>query len=205
MAAILLCLLSLMVSANAKYTHLQWSKCGATLKSNPPLSLGSVGVTPVPIVIPGDINLSINGSLTRSISSSSLTISLKRKTFLLDIPIPCISHVGSCTYNDICTMVDDMVTQNWAGIMGGIGTQIKAMLAKSGVTYNACPQPAQALSIKSYSLHIPEMPKILSWFAAGDYHAHIEVNENSSGEQILCLDADLTVDHACSGFGCIFG
>lgn len=70
------------------------------------------------------------------------------------------------TYNDICTMVDDMVTQNWAGIMGGIGTQIKAMLAKSGVTYNACPQPAQAVNIKSYSLHIPEIPKILSWFAA---------------------------------------
>lgn len=63
-------------------------------------------------------------------------------------------------------MVDQMINENWAGIMGGIGTQIGAMLKSSGITYNACPQPAAQLNVNSYTIKLPKVPAILSWFAS---------------------------------------
>lgn len=63
-------------------------------------------------------------------------------------------------------MVDDMITQDWAGLMGNIGNQIKTMLQANNVTYNQCPQQPRTLSIRNYLIRMPEMPSVLSWFAA---------------------------------------
>ncbi|KAK3083445.1 hypothetical protein FSP39_022918, partial [Pinctada imbricata] len=172
------------------------------------LNVQNVAVSPNPIELPGDLHLTIDANFTRALSSSKMEISLKRESlFGIEIPIPCILHVGSCTYSDLCTMVNDMITQDWAGVMGGIGKQVKAMLSEQGVDAAACPQPEKELHIHDYVLHLPQVPSVLSWFAAGDYHANVKVTENLSGVEILCLDLHMSLKQHTepSSGGFLFG
>ncbi|XP_048776905.1 ganglioside GM2 activator-like [Ostrea edulis] len=190
MAAVFICILVGLSLASGEITQLQMTNCG----SSSDIQIRQVSVTPMPIQVPGDIHLSVDGSLTNSIGSSKMTLSIHRKTFLgLEVPIPCLLHVGSCTYNDLCTMVDQMITENWAGIMGGIGQQVNTMLSSVGVNASQCPQTPKELHITDYTITIPTIPSILSWFAAGDYHVNVKVNENSTGRLLLCLDLQLSV------------
>lgn len=59
-----------------------------------------------------------------------------------------------------------MITEDWAGIAAGIGTQIKTMLNESGIDSSRCPQPPQELRIENAVIHLPEVPSALSLFAA---------------------------------------
>ena len=77
-----------------------------------------------------------------------------------------VAHLYSSTYNDICTLLDQMEKENWAGVMGGLATQVKKMLTTQGVDATQCPFPAQSLRIENYDLHLPEVPSVLSSFAA---------------------------------------
>ncbi|XP_063419931.1 ganglioside GM2 activator-like [Mytilus trossulus] len=187
----------------AEYTSLQVSNCNKN--SNTPSTISHMSISPMPVTIPGNFYFSADMKLTRPVGESSMEMSIKRKTYWFDIPIPCILRVGSCRYNNLCTMVDDMITHDWAGLMGNIGNQIKTMLQTYNVTYNQCPQQPRTLSIRNYLIRMPDMPSVLSWFAAGDYSANIRVQDNISHEELLCLDVNLSLKKACSGFRCYFG
>ena len=63
-------------------------------------------------------------------------------------------------------MIDEMIRENWAGMMGSVGNQIKNMMQSQGVAYNQCPQQPRTLSIRNHLLRLPNIPAILSWFAA---------------------------------------
>ncbi|XP_060594957.1 uncharacterized protein LOC132749253 [Ruditapes philippinarum] len=171
------------------------------------LKVGNVEIGPDPVVIPGDLVMTMAANSTAPLGSSTLNLSVKRKTFLIDIPIPCISHIGSCSYPDLCTLVDQMINENWLGVTSGIATQLKTILANSGIDASRCPQPAQMLKIDHQSIHLPEIPSALSHFAAGDYHINIQLIDNVSKKMNLCVDAFLTIEEKekCTGIFCIFG
>jgi hypothetical protein len=59
-----------------------------------------------------------------------------------------------------------MINENWLGVTSGIATQLKTILANSGIDASRCPQPAQMLKIDHQSIHLPEIPSALSHFAA---------------------------------------
>jgi hypothetical protein len=46
-------------------------------------------------------------------------------------------------------MIDEMIRENWAGMMGSVGNQIKNMMQSQGVAYNQCPQQPRTLSIRN--------------------------------------------------------
>lgn len=59
-----------------------------------------------------------------------------------------------------------MIAEDWAGIMADLGAQIKTMLNTSGINPSQCPQPPRALQIQNAVIHLPEIPAVLSIFAA---------------------------------------
>ena len=73
------------------------------------------------------------------------------------------------TYDDICTVLDQMERENWGGVMGNLATQIKRMLVDSGVNPTQCPFPPQSLRIENFNIHLPEVSAALSSFAAVRY------------------------------------
>jgi len=62
-------------------------------------------------------------------------------------------------------MVDE-IRENWPGMMGSVGNQIKNMMQSQGVAYNQCRQQPRTVSIRNHLLRLPDIPAILSWFAA---------------------------------------
>ena len=65
----------------------------------------------------------------------------------------------------MCTMLDEMSTENWAGITSQLGNDIKDMLRENNMNPGVCPQPPQVISIVEHRLSLPAMPLILSFFA----------------------------------------
>ena len=88
-------------------------------------------------------------------------------TFHIAVILYVLTIIYICsTYNNICTVLDDMITGNWAGVSADLGNQVKTMMQQNGVVYNKCPLPAQTVSIKDYVLHLPKVPSIISIFAS---------------------------------------
>ena len=69
------------------------------------------------------------------------------------------------TYPDMCTMLREMKTENWAGMTSQLSEDIRNMLIDHNMNPDGCPQPPQQLSIVRYPLRLPEIPTILSWFS----------------------------------------
>lgn len=190
---------------SARFTQLDWSDCG----SDPSVTIRNIDVTPMPLVVPGPMQLTVDAQFDRTLEDIEINLDVKRSTFLLDLPIPCLFHVGSCTYESSCTgtnLLDTMVTEDWAGIMGDIGGQIKTMInTVPGLNSTACPVPATNINIQQYTLNLPEIPSILTFFAEGDYKAHVTASDKSTGQTLLCLSLQLTIEEKqepCTGFFC---
>ncbi|XP_025095305.1 uncharacterized protein LOC112564595 [Pomacea canaliculata] len=131
-------------------------------------------MTPMPMEIPGSISLSVKAQTSTAIPEDiTISLSIKRHTFLLDLPIPCLFHIGSCTYENTCskTLVDTLISENWAGITADIGEQVKTMLSTlPALNTTTCPPPVPAtIEINNYSIHLPAIPAILTFIAEGDY------------------------------------
>lgn len=52
-------------------------------------------VTPDPISIPGKVSWELDAELNKHVTSASMSLKLVRKSFLLDITLPCYDHIGS--------------------------------------------------------------------------------------------------------------
>lgn len=183
----------------------QWQDC-----SNPasPVHLTHLSIEPNPVVMPGNMLFSMEGYTNRTLGTSTLRLSIIREGRWFNIPIPCIRNIGSCTYDDMCTMLDDMINEDWLHITRDLGRDIKRMLRRNGMRPGLCPQPPQSISIDRNSLRLPRMPAALNWFAAGTYSANVRVIDNTNQEELVCFDVRIAVEQGeedCSGFwGCIF-
>ena len=65
----------------------------------------------------------------------------------------------------MCTMLEEMRSENWAGITSQLGDDINDMLRENNMDPGLCPQPPQQMSIVEHRIRMPAMPSILSFFA----------------------------------------
>ncbi|XP_067650571.1 ganglioside GM2 activator-like [Haliotis asinina] len=172
----------------AEYTSLQWRDCG----TDPSISIDNIAVTPMPVTIPGNMSFTLQASSTRShLDRMVLKLSSKRKGWI-DLPVPCLFNVGSCTYNDTCTLLETMQRDNWAGVMRNVGWQIQNMLSSVGIN-DYCPLPIQRLNIENYVLTMPPIPSILAFFAEGDYETRLLALDHATNDVLVCVDLKMTM------------
>ena len=69
--------------------------------------------------------------------------------------------IYSSTYDDTCTILDTLIEEDYAGVTGEIGSQVKAMMLDAGMDPSACPQPAQSINLAS-SVSLPKIPTLLA-------------------------------------------
>lgn len=191
--------------SSATYSHLDWSDCG----SDPAVTIQKIEVTPMPLVLPGPMQVTFQGQMNRSLESIEIRLAIKRKTWLLDLPIPCLFHVGSCTYETSCSgksILDTMIGENWAGIMADMGRQIRTMvMAIPGLNTTVCPVPPATVNLQHYTINLPAVPSILSIFAEGDYSAKVTVYDKTTNRIFLCLNTHMTLrkkQEPCTGLFC---
>ncbi|KAL4216918.1 GM2 ganglioside activator [Mactra antiquata] len=181
-----------------------WNDCG-----NPesPVHLTQFAISPNPVYLPGDILFSASGYTNETLGSSSLHLSIVREGSWFNVPIPCFRKIGSCTYDEMCTMLDDMINENWLGITRTFGQDIRQMLINNGLNPGLCPQPPQVINIVRNPLRVPKMPAALYWFAEGVYRINVRVTDNQNGgRELVCFNVRLNIKQSeCSGFwGCLF-
>ncbi|XP_067941763.1 uncharacterized protein [Watersipora subatra] len=137
-----------------------WSSCGNTEY----ITVRKVDVSPNPLVFPGKVNYDSEIEIKKPLKDVKMVLKIVRNTFLLDITLPCVKQIGSCTYNKMCSFIDDMARENWGDIGTKIGQQV---LAKNPQIGNICGVGIQPSIIKSKGqLDIPELPSILKFVAA---------------------------------------
>lgn len=180
-----------------------WTSCSRSSNS---LRITNLDIAPNPVYMPGNIYFTLAGYSSRTIGSSRLILNIVREGSWFNIPIPCIRKIGSCTYRDMCTMLDDMVTQDWLGITHKLGQTIQSMLTKNGLNPGLCPQPPGMINVTRNVIELPKMPAALYWFAEGIYAVNLRVIDNSNNEELVCLNMRLNIKQnheGCTGwFGC---
>jgi ganglioside GM2 activator len=160
-----------------RYQTTKRDQCGGT-----ELTISGAGETPDPIVLPG--NLTVKGSANIKIDISSANIkqaqlTVEKKELGVWIEIPCLDNVGSCNYNDPCTLLNanqDMVCP----------------IVKPAGLPCTCPFPAATYSIPASGLVIPLQSPGYSWLTSGDLYAKL-VLIDSAGHVALCFEVYVTL------------
>ncbi|XP_009575463.1 PREDICTED: ganglioside GM2 activator, partial [Fulmarus glacialis] len=84
-----------------------WENCG---DRTDPVVLQSLSVAPDPISIPGSLRVSAAVSSGKTMAPPLKAVLVVEKALGdLWIQLPCIDQLGSCTYNDVCSILDNLI------------------------------------------------------------------------------------------------
>ncbi|XP_043829332.1 ganglioside GM2 activator-like [Dromiciops gliroides] len=85
-----------------------WENCD---DGHDPVLITSLEVEPVPISIPGEVTVSMETKTNIPLTSpvKAVVILEKEMTPELWLQIPCLKKIGSCSYKDICEIIDSFI------------------------------------------------------------------------------------------------
>ncbi|XP_023231192.1 ganglioside GM2 activator-like [Centruroides sculpturatus] len=147
-----------------------WDKCA----SSNTVEIKSLFVSPDPIVVPGPIRLNYDMAIVANISSPlQISLNIQKKISYFWVKIPCIQNVGSCTYSDICWLLDSVCSLPC----------VKTMLSCE------CPIPQGEHRLNT-GFEIPNIP--LPSFLGGQYY--IKVEGSSNGKPLFCYDVQFSIE-----------
>eukprot|EP01115_Flamella_aegyptia_P013964 TRINITY_DN76811_c0_g1_i1.p1 TRINITY_DN76811_c0_g1~~TRINITY_DN76811_c0_g1_i1.p1 ORF type:complete len:208 (-),score=96.63 TRINITY_DN76811_c0_g1_i1:39-662(-) len=146
-----------------------WKPCA----SNNQVVLQQLSVSPDPIVLGQNITVSFAAQLDTTISSGKLSLTIEKKIFGVWTEIPCVDGVGSCNYDDFCSLFD--TTKPCDPIFNQYHLECK------------CPFTAGDYSI-SPAISIETKNPNLSWLTNGDFYAKGQLFD-SNGNNVACYEA----------------
>ncbi|CAF1001583.1 unnamed protein product [Adineta steineri] len=82
--------------------EISWDNCASDTNT---MKLVDLEIDPYPVVTPGTISVKITIHNDKPISSPlKAELSLHKKLLFGSIPIPCVSGIGSCKFDDLCSL-----------------------------------------------------------------------------------------------------
>lgn len=166
MKSLFFLLLSLVVFASG----IKWNYCS----SDHVISINELKVSPE-IVLGGNLTVEFSASISRNVTSGKLALTLEKKEVVY-IEIPCIDNIGSCTYDNFCSLIGDHPCDPFF------------------VKYNLpckCPFPQGKYGIPSVTIPLPVPSNIPSWLESGDYYAKADLTDSEG--TIICLEIYATI------------
>uniref|UniRef100_A0A8C6N7H6 Uncharacterized protein n=1 Tax=Melopsittacus undulatus TaxID=13146 RepID=A0A8C6N7H6_MELUD len=140
-----------------------WENCG---DRRDPVVLQSLSVAPDPISIPGSLRVSAAVNSGKTMASPLKAVLVVEKALGdLWIQLPCIDQLGSCTYNDVCTILDELIPP---------GTTCPEPLLTYGIPCH-CPFKAGSYSLPASDFVLPDM-ELPSWMTNGNYRVRAVVS-----------------------------
>nr|XP_056721046.1 ganglioside GM2 activator [Euleptes europaea] len=148
-----------------------WQNCAPSA----PAQMKSLNLIPDPICIPGDVTLSASGTTTITLDAPvKAVITLEKKIGDMWLKVPCVDDLGSCTYDDLCAILDTLVPP---------GQPCPQPLQSYGIPCH-CPFKAGTYNLPPSDIFIPNMD-LPSFLTNGDYRLKSVL---SNGDQeIGCL------------------
>jgi ganglioside GM2 activator len=144
-----------------------WSSCSS---GSTPLKINNISVSPAPIVLGQNITVAGGASLNSKLANLSLALTIDKKEGVW-VRVPCVDGVGSCSYNNLCSLAKP--------------GPCPPILQKAGIPC-ACPFPASPAG--GYNLPATEIPTKdpgLSWLTSGEFWVKAEVHDES--QLVTCV------------------
>lgn len=136
-----------------------------------PAHLRSLTVTPDPIPVPGDITVAAQGVSSENIGGSlSADVKIEVNPFgHIWVPLPCVDNIGSCTYNDFCS------------ILPPPSDPCPDVLKKAGIPCR-CPFAAGNYTLPRSDIKLPSIPLPIK-----TAKLRVTANLKSTGRHLTCV------------------
>ncbi|XP_069131261.1 ganglioside GM2 activator-like [Argopecten irradians] len=145
----------------------KWTDCGGA-----GVKVQNVSLTPDPLNFPGTFTLGFKGTISTSVVAPLQgTLLIEKKVGSTYVKLPCIDNFGSCTYDDVCEMLQSVTCPD-PFVSAGIDCQ--------------CPFKTGNYNVPSASFEVDAAA-----FPSGDYHLRGSVS--NSGKVMACLDLYMSV------------
>ncbi|KAJ7316379.1 hypothetical protein JRQ81_002541 [Phrynocephalus forsythii] len=155
-----------------KVDSFQWANCGPP---SDPAVIRSLSVNPCPIEIPGKVMVSASVSSSVAIEAPvQANVTLEKRLGQIWIKIPCVDKLGSCNYDDLCAMLDILISP---------GAPCPEPLLSYGIPCR-CPFKAGTYNLPSSEFFIPNMD-LPSFLTNGDYKMKAVLRNGD--EELACI------------------
>jgi len=150
-----------------------WSNCGSP---GDPVQLKNLTLSPDPIKLPGDVTASAGAEVGVDLDAPlAVSLKLKKKIFGVMVEIPCLDNIGSCDYDDICPLLQNITCP--------------PELKKYGIPCH-CPIRRGSYYLPATAIAVALPPSVPTWLESGDYEVEGHVTKN--GKPVACIH--VTVD-----------
>ncbi|XP_060066661.1 ganglioside GM2 activator-like [Ylistrum balloti] len=145
----------------------KWTDCGGA-----GAKIQNVSLTPDPLNFPGTFTLGFKGTISTSVVAPLKgELLIEKKVGSTYVKIPCIDNFGSCTYDDVCELLESVTCPD-PFVKAGIDCQ--------------CPFKTGNYNVPSASFEVDA-----SAFPSGDYR--LRGSASNGGKVMACLQLDLSV------------
>lgn len=145
----------------------KWDSCGSTAL----VDLKELTISPDPITFNQNLTVSASVAITKAISSGKIQLKIQKKILGVYTDIPCVDGVGSCTYDDFCSLLPNK--------------PCPPPLPSDGLPCT-CPFNGPATyTLPPTSFFLKMDNSIPSWLTSGDYYVK---SEFSNGDGSACFE-----------------
>lgn len=147
---------------------------------NVDLQIKSGSISPDPVPLPGTITVSVNLTLTKTIKAPlKAKVTLQKRVGKLNVTIPCVDNIGSCTYDDLCELIP-----------------YQSECPRPLSTYHIpcqCPFAKGNYYLPPYEFDLPDPGgNVPSWLVSGEYHGKAILTD-ADGDHAGCYEAFLAL------------
>ncbi|CAH2276064.1 ganglioside GM2 activator-like [Pelobates cultripes] len=162
-----------------------WANCDA---ESLPGKIKSLTLHPDPITIPGDVSIATVLSTNVPVESPlKIAITAEKELFGEWVKVPCLDNLGSCTYDDACSILDALIQP---------GQECPEPLRTYDLPCH-CPFKKGSYSLPDTSIKIPNL-SLPSWLASGNYRVTgVMSHEN---EEIGCAKFTFSLESSDSSW-----
>uniref|UniRef100_A0A1I8I4N3 ML domain-containing protein n=1 Tax=Macrostomum lignano TaxID=282301 RepID=A0A1I8I4N3_9PLAT len=168
-------------------------RCGG----NNDLDVISANVRPALISFPGRSSVSFAGKVTRSFSDLDLKLEVFLKSAVGEVKIPCLFNFGSCNYDRMCSILDRMERENWAGVGTQLSREIRKLIdSVDGAGDRLCPFTPAEVNVSNRAIDLPSLPPLLATIASGQYRVRAQLINRDSNRLMSCFEIEFEMRKA---------
>ncbi|XP_007473963.1 ganglioside GM2 activator [Monodelphis domestica] len=169
-----------------KVSDFSWENCD---DGQDPMLIKSLTVKPVPVNIPGNITVSMEGTTGVHLSSPIKGVVVMEKEVAPGIwfQLPCYKKIGSCIYKDVCETIDYFIPP---------GVPCPEPFHTYGLPCH-CPFKKGTYSLPKTVFQIPPL-KLPPSLSSGTYRAHIVLSNGTTlrNTRLGCFKIMITLKEA---------
>ncbi|XP_006893805.1 PREDICTED: ganglioside GM2 activator [Elephantulus edwardii] len=138
-----------------RLSSFSWDNCD----EKDPAMVNSLTVEPDPVAVPGNVTISAEGQTSVPLESPlKVELTLEREVGGFWIKIPCVEQIGSCTFDDFCSVLDNFIPP---------GELCPEPLHAYGLPCH-CPFKPGTYALPKSDFALPDLD-LPSWLSTGNY------------------------------------